>query len=195
MSPTVAFWVVVGLLFVSTAFFTVQVELRRSTWKANKSSATLDSGEKVELVTVVDGDEVSVKRDKDVFVIRLLGIKSFDGKVVEPGISEFGMACAASLRNTLGKTGDLTVNFTKFKKDKHNRVLAYLHKGPQDVGRGLVAQGHSLVLTAYPFDRETDYLADQLGAKTAGVGLWSSPKARGRAEALERDWQAKRANK
>lgn len=193
ISPTAAFWLVVLLLFGSSAYFTFQVEARRATWKAKKSTAKLANGEKVQLVTVVDGDEVSVKRGDDVFVIRLLGIKSFDAKVSEPGISEYGAACHAALEGILKRATSISVEFENFTKDRHNRVLAYLRVNERDAGHYLVSQGHSLVLLSYPFSREDKYRAAQQVARTRGRGLWSSPKARERADALEKKWQAKRA--
>ena len=190
ITPTAAFWVVVLALFGFSAWFTTSVELRRSALKTKRSEKLeLKSGEELKLVKVIDGDEVSMQRGPDVFIVRLLGVKCFDAKVSEPGISEFGASCESAVRRALSTDRKVTLEYDgKLIRDRAGRVLGYLRAGDRDVGEWVVDQGHGLVYTKYPFGRMAAYLAAQDRANTRAVGLWSSAKARERALALQAEW-------
>ncbi|MFN3199434.1 MAG: thermonuclease family protein [Bradymonadia bacterium] len=191
ISPTTAFWIVVSSLMICALFFTISVETRRGQWNEKDPELIVEAGEQVEVVQVIDGDEVSVKRGEDVFVVRLLGIKCFSSKVNEPGISQIGAACEATLnRLAAGKTG--TVEFDEFKKDKAKRVLAYLKVAETDIGQQLVLDGLALTYTRYPFSREDSYLSAEETARTRARGLWGQPIATDRAKALKAEWKSSR---
>jgi endonuclease YncB( thermonuclease family) len=190
ITPTAAFWSFVGLLAVLSAGFTVSVEMRRSEWRP-VSDATLSDGESVELVEVVDGDELSVRRGDDAFLIRMVGIKCFDSKVGEPFIRGFGAACEAAL-DGLARSGPLTVHLNTQPQDNAGRVLAYVHADGSDIGVRLVRDGHAVAYTPYPFEREAVYEAAQAEARSRGRGLWASPQTRARIRALQAEWAARR---
>ncbi len=194
ISPTAAFWVVVLALFGFSAWFTTSVELRRAalTTKRNQK-LELKSGEELKMVKVIDGDEVSMQRGPDVFIVRLLGVKCFDAKVVEPGISEFGAACESAVRRELSTDRKITLEFEgDLLRDKAGRVLAYLKAGERDIGERLVDQGHALVYTKYPFSRMPLYLGAQDRANSRALGIWSSKKAKERALSLQATWGQKK---
>ena len=189
ITPTAAFWVVVVALFGFSAWFTTSVEIRRQALKTKRSQKLeLKSGETLKLVKVIDGDEVSMQRGEDVFIVRLLGVKCFDAKVVEPGISEFGAACESAVRRALSGDRKVVLEYDVFKRDKAGRVLAYLRADERDVGEWIDDQGNAVIYTKYPFKRMTRYLAAQDRANSRAVGLWSSTKARERALALQAQW-------
>lgn len=189
ISPTAAFWVVVLALLGFSALFTISVEMRRAALKTKRSEKLeLKSGEPLKFVKVIDGDEVSMKRGEDVFIVRLLGVKCFDAKVVEPGISEFGAACESAVRRALSGDRKILLEYDKFLRDRAGRVLGYLRVDGRDVGELILEQGHGLVYTKYPFARLTAYMAAQDQANSRAVGLWSSTKARERGLALQAEW-------
>lgn len=191
ISPTTAFWLVVSCLLICTLYFTISVEMRRFQWDERDPELTVESGEVVQVIQVIDGDEVSVKRGDDVFVVRLLGTKCFSSKVNEPGISQIGAACEAALER-LTADKQATVEFEEFKKDKAKRVLAYLRVGETDVGERLIRDGLSLTYTRYPFSREDRYLAAESAARTRARGIWGEPRATERAKALKIEWKTSR---
>ncbi len=180
-------------LFGFSAWFTVSVEMRRSALKTKRSQKLeLKNGEQLKFVKVIDGDEVSMQRGEDVFIVRLLGVKCFDAKVTEPGISEFGAACESAVRRTLTGDRKILLEYDKFLRDRAGRVLGYLRSDGLDVGELIVEQGHGLVYTKYPFKRMTAYMASQDQANTRALGLWSSRKARERGLALQAEWGRKK---
>ena len=151
-------------------------------------------GTGVMVVQVVAGDEVSVEGPGgEAFVVRILGIKAFDPKVNDPGLSEVGNACVRSLTRRVEQPGALLVEFEENKSDKAGRLLAYLRKDEVDVGEALVRDGHALAYVRYGHPREGAYKAAELHASTRGEGLWSIPRAVDRARALREKWEADRA--
>jgi endonuclease YncB( thermonuclease family) len=193
VSPESAYWTIVALLLGTSAFFTASVELRRNAWQGF-DTAQVVSGTEVKVLQVIDGDEVSVEGpDGIAFVVRVLGIKAFDPKVNDPGLSEVGNACVRALTRRTESAGKLVVEFDERKTDKAGRLLAYLRKDEVDVGEALVHAGHALAYVRYPHAREGAYKAAELEAKTRGEGLWSIPAAVERANALHAKWEAERA--
>jgi endonuclease YncB( thermonuclease family) len=58
----------------------------------------------------------------------------------------------------------------------------------------MVKQGFVLVFNRYTFERQKDYFAAELEAKTRSRGLWANRKAVVRATALKATWDAQRGD-
>ena len=191
ISPTTAYWSVVVALCVCSVYFAVNVELRQRSWGARKADVDVASGTTVKVTKIIDGDEVSVQHGDNVFVVRILGIKCWDSRVNEPGISEIGAECERAL-TLAALEEEVEVVYRDFKTDRAGRLLAYLERDGVDIGQQLVADGHAMVFVRYPFDREVDYLSVGKMARTRGTGLWGRPRARERATSLEQQWRTER---
>lgn len=184
-------WLLIGVLFTCSLYFTWDVQTRRGAWRS-VDAAALQSGTEVQLVQVIDGDEVSVSHASGTFVVRILGIKAFDPNLQDPGISSMGLACVEALTQMLRKAGPLRVVFEDLRFDKAGRLLAYLELNDLDVGARLVSEGLALAYTRYSFSREAAYVQAQAVAKNSRAGLWLNPKATQRAEALIQSWKSER---
>lgn len=189
-SPTRAFWLVVIVLVISSVFFTISVERQRQSW-ASDADLRLTSGQEVELVKVIDGDELSVRAGGASFILRLLGIKCFDAKMNDPLVAPHGAQCVQALGELIDKKA-LAVEFDTRARDAEGRVLAYLMAAGVDVGRELVSRGYAVVYTEYGFSREADYLRAEREARARRRGMWHDPRVRRRLEALKIDWAARR---
>ena len=192
ISPNAAFWTVMLELSACSAYFVFYVQSRRAVWAA-KRAADVKSGDAVQLLKVIDGDELSVRGKSGPFVVRMLGIKSFKPSTNDPGLSQVGMACVAAIKRIL-QDKKITVEFTTHRRDKAGRLLAYLHAGGRDVGQLLLQQGHTIVFTRYPFGREKTYLGIEQEARTRKLGLWANARADMRATALKATWETQRGD-
>lgn len=192
LTPTTAFWTFVGLLFLCGGYFTVRVVQHQSARREAPTRAPLRAGEPIELVTVIDGDELTARRGGEAFVLRLLGVKCplGDGDGV---LAVHGRACRDALKGALAP-GALTLGFDGDAGtiDRHGRVLGYVMAGELDVGKALVARGALVTYAAYPFGREADYLAAEAEARAHGRGLWADARAAAQVDALKLGWAAKR---
>jgi endonuclease YncB( thermonuclease family) len=193
LSPNSVYGFIVAVLLGMSLFFGINVESRKRQWQTEKKGVEVASGAAVTVVQIIDGDEVSVSaEDGSTFVVRILGIKAFDPKVNDPGLSEVGNAAVRHLEQVTKRAGAVTVEYDEKKMDRAGRLLAYLRADDRDVGEYLVREGHVLAYTRYPFSREQQYLAVEVEAKTRARGLWGIPKATIRAEALKGTWEAQR---
>jgi endonuclease YncB( thermonuclease family) len=193
VSPESTYWTVVFVLAATSLYFATSVELRRGAWTSGGTEA-VQSGDTVKVLQVIDGDEVSVQHTEsgEAFVIRLLGIKAFDPKVNDPGLSEVGNAAVRELTGLTSGPGKLTVEYEENRSDSAGRLLAWLKADEQDVGERLIRDGYALAYVRYPQPRESRYLAAELQAQTRASGLWAIPKARERAVALRKKWESER---
>jgi micrococcal nuclease len=184
------YWALIALLMGASIFFTREVQSRRRAWQP-AAAIEVASGSEVTAVEVFNGDELAVRAGDDVFVVRLLGIKTFDAKSNDASVAGVGAVSIQGLRRAIeGKT--LTIVYDDYNWDRHKRLLAYLEADGEDVGALLIAHGQALAFVRFPFSREHGYIASASAARTRSEGLWGHPKAATRAAALEITWKAQR---
>jgi micrococcal nuclease len=189
ITPERVYWVVILLLLGAATFFTFQVESRRL--KVRRKIVPIGSGQKVQALKAIDGDEVVVLVNGTPQVIRLLGIKAFAPTANEDGIKSLGAAARRRLEQLI-KNRELVVEYKKEKRDRHGRLLAYLRAGKTDLGLDLIERGLVMVYTRYPFSRKVAYLTAEGRASAKSVGLWGNAKATMRVQALKAVWEAER---
>lgn len=180
------FWALVALLLGASVFYGAEA------WRFNAANAQRDavlaSGDVVTLETVLDGDTLVVaKEGAGKTTVRLLGIKSFEAKQAKDDAALHGRQAEEALRR-LATGQPLRVLLNAPPKDRHGRTLAALFVGGDDIGLALVARGHALVYTVYPFPQMQAYLAAQAQARGQRLGLWGDPAVVERAEGLIREW-------
>ena len=186
---TLVFWSLVAGLLGAAAFYSVGVYHHQN---ANQQrEAKLESGDVVQLEKIIDGDTVVVaKEGQGNVTVRLLGIKSLESKHGKDETALYGRAAEEALKRIVGdRPLRALVNIPP--RDRHGRTLATLYAGDQDVGLGLVAQGHAMVYSVYPFASMPLYLQEQNQARTKHLGLWGDPEVSAKAEALIREWTRK----
>jgi micrococcal nuclease len=183
---TIIFWALVSLLLGMSAFYGVNAW--RFTAANQQKDAVLASGDVVRLVNVLDGDTLVVaKEGQGNTTVRLLGIKTFESKHGKDEAAMHGRAAEEAVKRVIGEN-PLRVLLNNPPKDRHGRTLANLYIGGEDIGLALVAQGHALVYTVYPFANMPVYLQAQTAARKQQLGLWGDSTVVERAEGLIREW-------
>jgi len=183
---TRVFWTLVLLLLGGSVFYATQVWQFQAAQQ--QRDVVLGSGDVVTLKSVLDGDTLVVaKADAGLATVRLLGIKAFEAKLAKDDGAVYGRAAEEALRR-LATDQPLRVLLNNPPRDRHGRTLATLYVGGDDVGLALVARGHALAYTVYPFAQMQAYLQAQNEARTQRLGLWADPGVVERAEGLIREW-------
>ncbi|MHB8880679.1 MAG: thermonuclease family protein [Thermodesulfovibrionales bacterium] len=184
---TAVFWGLIIILLSASAFFGVNVMQQRRS--IHKAAGSLENGDLVQLLSVVDGDTVVVgKEGADNVTVRILGIKAFESKLEHDIVAPYGRASEDAIRRTAsGKYFRIMLNVPP--KDDRGRTLATLFSGDQDLGLWLVQQGLVLVYTVYPFPAMPVYLQEQEKARSASRGFWENSEVTARANALMQEWQ------
>lgn len=187
INSNVFIWLITGVFLGVSIYFTLEVNHFKN--KLNRSSKNLSfsSGVQVEVAKVIDGDEISVSYGKKQFVVRILGIKSFNPNVNDPKIQNIAYASLQFLNKELAKQ-KIELKFKKFMQDSRNRVLAYVEKNGKDIGLQMVQKGLSLVFTRYPFSRMTSYLSVEKVAIRNKTGLWGITAVAKRSKDLKKVW-------
>ena len=192
MRPTLhhAFFAVIALLFGASLFFTVRVVSFKRSLNTSGGAQGLKSGQAATLVSVLDGDEVSVRVGTERIHVRILGIFAFDPTTADPIEQPAGKAAVGYLEGLREQPVELV--FDELKLDSRKRLLAYVHKDGRDLGEAMVERGLALAYTKYPFARLTTYALAEEQALRARAGLWADQRVVERAARLKALWETER---
>ena len=187
---TVSYLVIAGLS-LAAAFFTIRVESFRRELNASTTGLEIASGQKVQVVRIIDGDEVSVRVGAAQFVVRILGVSAYDPGVNDPLTENVAKGAVRYLEKVI-LNNEVELTFASFQKDARDRVLSSIYKNGIDIGQDMIANGHAVVYTRYPFARTTEYLLAERDASTRSRGLWAIPAMRERSLRLKKVWAQER---
>jgi micrococcal nuclease len=126
------------------------------------------------VVRVVDGDTIHVSIRGHTEKVRYIGIDTPEvrhpTRGEEPGGRE---ATRVNRRLVAGKTVRLELDVQE--RDRHGRLLAYVHVGDTMINAELVRLGYAQALTVPPNVRHASLFVElQRQAREAGRGLWAS---------------------
>jgi micrococcal nuclease len=126
-----------------------------------------------EVVEVTDGDTIEVSLDGEVEDVRYIGI---DTPEVDPNI---GVECfgsdASELNRELVEGERVRLVFDAERRDRYDRLLAYIYVGDTFVNAELVRRGYARTLTIEPNDTFAERFARLAQeAANAGRGLWGA---------------------
>lgn len=184
--------IIIGIfLFSASTYFTWKVVNFKKELNHPVKDSEISSGMEGKVVKVIDGDEISLKLNNNQFIIRILGIKSFNPTVNDPNFQNIGKLALYYLQEKLINK-EIKVVFEKFKLDKKKRLLAYIHFNDLDIGKEMVSKGYSLVYTRFAFSRMKSYISKEKVARLKKIGLWSIPKVAKRSLRLKKIWLKKR---
>jgi micrococcal nuclease len=123
---------------------------------------------------VVDGDTVEARIGGEVEDVRLIGIDTPES--VQPGapVECFGLRASGFTRELLAGRRVRLV-FGEERRDRYDRLLAYVHLGDRLANAILIRRGFARTLTIPPNDRYAPLLRRlELDAARAGRGLWGA---------------------
>lgn len=136
------------------------------------------------VTSVVDGDTIKVRARGFETTVRLIGIDTPETRHPSEPVQCFGPAASERVKRILpaGQRVRLETDPTQDRRDRYDRLLAYVHKpgrsGPRgSVNYGLVATGYAKVYIhqGNPFRYARAFQAAERRAKAAERGLWGPP--------------------
>ena len=153
-----------------------------------------NSGDLVDVVMAVDGDEVIIgTAEGETTKFRILGIKSFNPTLRDPLILEYGKICFDYLKRVaVGKKARLVVSDKRV--DNEGRLLGTLFlegtdgKYDSNLATDLIRKGYTLVYTRFDFPDIDAYLDVQRQARETGEGFWMNDRITARADSLLLLW-------
>lgn len=186
-------WTLFGVFLGAALYFTISVEMFKSRLNNSSENINFSSGQKVTVSKIIDGDEISVKMNNSQFVVRILGISSYEPAVNDPVMENIARDAMRYLEKEI-LNNEIELVFEKFQKDKDNRVLSYVYYKGADVGLYMIGNGLSIVYTRYPFPRIDEYLQSEKKAIRTKRGLWGVPSAAKRSIMLKNLWKRENEN-
>ena len=124
---------------------------------------------------VYDGDTIKVGGES----IRLIGVDTPENEWKKKGIKEECYAKQATefmKEMVLGKKVRLESDSQTNKRDKYNRLLAYVYVGNTLVNAKLIREGYGLAYTYFPFTKSKEFKRYHNEAKQAKRGIWEACK-------------------
>ncbi|MYL35551.1 thermonuclease family protein [Pontibacillus yanchengensis] len=142
----------------TTYDFTIQEE--------NKKSATV--------TRVVDGDTIEVNVDGETEDVRMLLVDTPETKHPSKPVQPFGPEASEFAKEKLsGK--EITLEFDGPKRDKYDRLLAYVWVDDKNFNKMLLEEGLARYAYVYdpPYTYSQEFMKAQNRAKDAEKGIWS----------------------
>src|SRR5690606_35601007 len=108
-----------------------------------------DDAEEAELVEAIDGDTAKFKIDGKVETVRFLLIDTPETKHPKLGAQPMGKEASEFTRKMLEQADRITLEYDVEKRDKYDRVLAYVYADGQNVQLALLKKGLARVGYVY----------------------------------------------
>ena len=128
----------------------------------------------IEFVRVVDGDTAKVIYNGNEETVRYLLIDTPESKAPNSCVQPYGKEASARNEELL-RSGKVTLEFDGPKRDKYDRLLAYVFVDGASVQGTLLKEGYARI--AYIYDPPYKYLSqfqqNEKEAKNKGLRIWS----------------------
>jgi micrococcal nuclease len=144
--------------------------------KFKQPSVQADPNGSIRVVRVVDGDTLVLEGNEKV---RLIGVDTPETKHPTKPIEPFGPEASAFTKKTVeGRLVQL--KYDKNKRDRYQRLLAYVYIGDWCLNEELIRAGFSKCETKYPFDKtlQRQFKVAESEAKAGRRGIWSGNRSR-----------------
>jgi endonuclease YncB( thermonuclease family) len=130
--------------------------------------------ERYELYKVVDGDTIKIRYNGTIESVRIIGINTPETNTNPDEC--FGSEATKKTKSLINeKFVDIEFDDTQGRRDKYDRLLAYVFVNGLDVGKELLSFGYAREYTynkQYKYSNE--YKIVESNAKTQALGLWSA---------------------
>jgi micrococcal nuclease len=128
------------------------------------------------LVSVTDGDTITVTIDGTKEKVRLIGIDTPETKKPDTPVQCFGPEASAFTTSLLPKGTPLHLERDVEARDKYGRLLAYVYRTDDGmfVNMEIIARGYARLLTFPPnVAHVDDFVGAARAAEQANLGLWA----------------------
>lgn len=142
------------------------------------TACSASSGDEVTFVRTVDGDTLIANVDGKEEYVRLLLVDTPETKHPDKEVQPFGPEANELIDNTFTRSKPIELEFGTEKRDKYDRLLAYVYtEDGQMVNKLLLKKGLARVAYVYPSNDKyvDDFREIEQKAKEKEIGVWSVP--------------------
>jgi len=128
-----------------------------------------------EVESVTDGDTIRVRLDGESESVRYIGIDTPEMNYETGRPACFAEQATGRNRQLVRPGDEVRLVFDRERRDRYDRLLAYVYSGPDLVQADLLEGGFAKSLEVPPNTSRADFFASlEDDARRAGRGLWSS---------------------
>ncbi len=134
----------------------------------------VQKSDELKVLSVEDGDTITVEMNGIKETIRLIGIDTPETKDPRKQVQCFGKAASGFTKNLIAD------NYVKLEKDnltadkdRYNRLLRYVYVGNTLLNAEIISQGYGFAYTNFPFTKMEDFIKLEKDAESQKRGLWS----------------------
>ncbi|MFO0920500.1 MAG: thermonuclease family protein [Candidatus Saccharimonadales bacterium] len=156
--------IIIAIILVSSRF-------NPQTKKAVMGTSTNE----YQVVSVEDGDTITVLMNRERETIRFIGVDTPETKDPRKQVQCFGKAAANFTKSKLnGATVRLETDPLSTNRDRYDRLLRYVYKQDELVNAELIKQGYGFAVQAFPFTKMEEFMSYEKSAENSSAGLWGS---------------------
>ena len=126
------------------------------------------------VVSVSDGDTITIRMDGNDEKIRLIGVDT--PETIKPNSPQecYGKEASEHLKKLLnGQEVKVEADPINQNRDRYNRLLRYVYFNDQLVNKQIIEQGYGFAYLSFPFSKSEEFRQAQVTARQAGIGVWS----------------------
>lgn len=140
----------------------------------SKEKQASTNGEKTTVTRVVDGDTVEVNYNGMIEDVRLLLVDTPETVHPSKPVQPFGPEASQFAKDSLSGQ-QVTLEFDGPKRDKYDRLLAYIWVNGENFNQLLLEKGLARYAYIYdpPYTHQEAMKAAEKNAKAKGIGIWS----------------------
>lgn len=129
------------------------------------------------VIKVVDGDTIKIQNSESIETIRMIGVNTPESVDPRKPVQCFGIEASNKTKEILlGQKVKITQDETQQKRDKYNRLLAYVNRSSDGlfVNKFLIEEGYAYEYTYNtPYKFQLDFKNAEKYAQKNKKGLWA----------------------
>lgn len=126
------------------------------------------------VVSVADGDTITVSIDGQEESIRLIGVDTPETHHPSKPEQCYGPeASGFTTGKLLGQTVRLEADPLSGNRDRYDRLLRFVYFDNKDFNQQLISEGYGFAVTGFDHTKLGQYVSEQDKAESNGAGLWS----------------------
>lgn len=129
------------------------------------------------VIKVIDGDTIKIQNSEIIETVRLIGINTPESVDPRKPVQCFGIEASNKTKEVLlGQRVKIMQDETQQKRDKYNRMLAYVNRSSDDlfVNKFLIEEGYAYEYTYnVPYKFQLDFKKTEKYARENKRGMWA----------------------
>jgi micrococcal nuclease len=128
------------------------------------------------VASFIDGDTIAVNMNGNVETVRFIGVDTPETHKPKTPVQCYGPDAAAYTKATIGNQRvRLQADPLDTNRDRYGRLLRYIYLPSGTLlDEQLIQRGYGFAYLGFPFEKSSQFAADQAAAQASRAGLWGT---------------------